>query len=193
MVLVLAISDLNVPFGSPGLPEKFEKMLVPGKIQYVLVPGNLNTKNTEHFLASLGAELHVTHGDMDIARYPERLVLTVGSVVFGLIHGHQIVPWGDVDAVCSLKRDMGVDVLVYGFSHELLVMQPDDGGLIVNPGSATGAVSVLGARSGGGRPPSFVLMDVLGSRIVVYVYTIHNDDVNVERTVYEKTARASTS
>mmetsp|Transcript_10504 Transcript_10504/g.18942 ORF Transcript_10504/g.18942 Transcript_10504/m.18942 type:complete len:192 (-) Transcript_10504:1434-2009(-) len=173
MVLVLTIGDLDVPFGSPGLPEKFQKMLVPGKIQYVLVTGNSNTRHTEQFFSTLGAEVHTTKGEFDIMNHPDRIVISVGSVSFGLTHGHQIIPWGDIDAAGSLKRDMGVDVLVCGFSHELQIHQPEDGGLIVNPGSATGAPCIVSGKSN--VTPSFVLMDVMGSRIVAYTYTLVDD------------------
>ena len=188
MVLVLAIGDLNVPYGAPGLPEKFQRMLVPGKIQYVFVTGNLNTKEIEEFFVSLGADVFITRGDLDTQKYPDRLVVTIGGVSLGLIHGHQLIPLADLDAAAALKRDMGVDVLITGFHPECKVHQPEDGGLVVCPGSATGS---WGIHSGSSHIPSFVLMDLQGSRIVTYTYTLVNEDIKVERIVYDRTIRTT--
>ena len=31
--------------------------------------------------------------------YPEQKVVTVGAFRIGVVHGHQILPWGDKDAL----------------------------------------------------------------------------------------------
>ncbi|KAA8496703.1 Vacuolar protein sorting-associated protein 29 [Porphyridium purpureum] len=187
MVLVLAIGDLNVPYGAAALPEKFQRMLVPGKIQYVFVTGNLNTREVEEFFVSLGAEVFITRGDLDVTQeYPDRLVVSIAGVSLGLIHGHQLIPYSDSHAAIALKRDMGVDVLITGFQPECKITQPEDGGLLVCPGSATGTNNTYFPSSG---IPSFVLMDLQGSRIVTYTYMLIHDDVKVERIVYDKSVR----
>ena len=40
-MLVLVIGDFHIPHRSPGLPEKFKSLLVPGRIHHVLCTGNL--------------------------------------------------------------------------------------------------------------------------------------------------------
>ena len=65
----------------------------------------------------------------------------------------------------------------------------DDGGLLVTPGSATGAFGgpeppTRGDERGGGdgdANPSFVLMDVDGGRITAYVYELVGDEVRVDK------------
>jgi vacuolar protein sorting-associated protein 29 len=37
----------------------------------------------------------------DNAALPERKVVTVGDFKIGLIHGHQVVPWGDLDSLAG--------------------------------------------------------------------------------------------
>ena len=66
----------------------------------------------------------------------------IKGVEFGVIHGHQIIPWGDEESMKSIQREQGCDVLVYGHSHkkEVKVL---DGVTYVNPGSCTGAYSSL--------------------------------------------------
>ena len=31
--------------------------------------------------------------------YPDQKVITVGQFRIGLTHGHQIIPWGDIDSL----------------------------------------------------------------------------------------------
>jgi vacuolar protein sorting-associated protein 29 len=38
-MLVLVLGDLHVPYRSQGLPSKFKKLLVPGRIQHILCTG----------------------------------------------------------------------------------------------------------------------------------------------------------
>ena len=75
-----------------------------------------------------------------------------------------------------------------------------EGKFFVNPGSATGAVSWgddsgLGSDDGDedGGVPSFVLMDVQGDVLVLYVYQLRrdkegNESVGVEKVSFRKGA-----
>lgn len=40
---------------------------------------------------------------------PFHQVLTIGEFRFGLCHGHQVVPWGDLDSLALLSRQLDVD------------------------------------------------------------------------------------
>lgn len=73
---------------------------------------------------------------------PDTKVVTVGDFKFGLCHGHQVAPWGDVDALGVLQRQMGCDILVTGHTHAFQAYEYE-GKLFVNPGSATGAFTTL--------------------------------------------------
>ncbi|KIH65723.1 phosphodiesterase family protein [Ancylostoma duodenale] len=94
-------------------------------------------------LISLSSDVHVVRGDFDdeSLKYPDTKVVTVGQFRLGLIHGHQIIPWGDEAMLEQLARQLDVDVLVSGHSHECSVRE-SGGRFYVNPGSATGAFSV---------------------------------------------------
>ncbi|KAE8662668.1 Vacuolar protein sorting-associated protein 29 [Hibiscus syriacus] len=56
--------------------------------------------------------------------------------------------------------------------------------VIINPGSATGAYSSITYDVN----PSFVLMDVDGLRVVVYVYELIDGEVKVDKIDFKKTA-----
>ena len=54
--------------------------------------------------------------------YPEQKVVSVGQFRVGLCHGHQIVPWGDVESLSMLQRQLDVDILITGDDkHQLHV------------------------------------------------------------------------
>lgn len=73
-----------------------------------------------------------------------------------------------------------------------------EGKFFVNPGSATGALSTAWVAegdgegdvlAGGGSVPSFVLMDVQGDVLVLYVYQLKDGPdgaVSVEKVSYRK-------
>ncbi|WOK93444.1 hypothetical protein Cni_G02141 [Canna indica] len=138
MVLVLAIGDLHIPHRAADLPAIFKSMLVPGKIQHILCVGNLCINEVYDYLKSLFPTcMYVT----------QETNLTIGQFKLGLCHGHQIVPWGDLDSLVILQRQLDVDILVTRGGASIVL--------------CTCAVD-----------PSFVLMDIDGLRVVVYVYEL---------------------
>lgn len=97
---------------------------------------------------------------------------------------------------------MDVDVLLWSGGTHRFEAYEMEGKFFVNPGSATGALSAgwWGAADGDGDDgelaeptPSFVLMDVQGDVLVVYVYQLKtdkdgNENVAVEKVSYRKNA-----
>ena len=48
-------------------------------------------------------QVHIVKGDFDeLPNFPIRKVIQVGNVKIGVIHGHEIVPWGDVEALAAV-------------------------------------------------------------------------------------------
>ncbi|XP_065830934.1 vacuolar protein sorting-associated protein 29 [Oscarella lobularis] len=183
MVLVLVIGDLHIPHRSNSLPPKFKKLLVPGKIQHILCTGNLCTKESFDYLKTLASDVHIVRGDFDEnTSWPEQKVVTVGQFRIGLCHGHQIVPWGDVESLGLVQRQLDVDILIYGHTHKFEAFDRE-GKFYINPGSATGAYNALQSS----LVPSFVLMDIQSASVVTYVYQLQGDDVKVERIEFKKT------
>ena len=96
----------------------------------------------------------------------------------------QVVPWGDTASLGVLQRQLDVDVLVTGHTHRLEACARD-GDFFVNPGSATGAFSLL-APAATPQPPSFLLLDVQPGALVIYIYRMIDNDVRVERLEHKK-------
>ena len=92
---------------------------------------------------------------------------------------------------------MDVDVLCWGGTCKFEAYEME-GKFFVNPGSATGAVSWIDETLGDededgedGNVPSFVLMDVQGDVLVLYVYQLKKDaegkeNVGVEKVSFRK-------
>ncbi|KAH1180320.1 hypothetical protein KIL84_009156 [Mauremys mutica] len=182
LLLVLVLGDLHIPHRCNSLPAKFKKLLVPGKIQHILCTGNLCTKESYDYLKTLAGDVHVVRGDFDEnLNYPEQKVVTVGQFKIGLIHGHQVIPWGDTASLALLQRQLDVDILISGHTHKFEAFEHENK-FYINPGSATGAYNALEINI----IPSFVLMDIQASTVVTYVYQLIGDDVKVERIEYKK-------
>ncbi|XP_064392692.1 vacuolar protein sorting-associated protein 29-like [Halichondria panicea] len=181
MVLVLIIGDFHIPHRANAIPQQFKKLLVPGKIQHILCTGNLCSKETLDYLKTLASDVHVTRGDFDeISTLPEQKVLTVGQFRIGLTHGHQVVPWGDIESLGIVQRQLDVDILISGHTHKFEAVE-SEGKFFVNPGSATGAYNALDIDV----VPSFLLMDIQGPNMVLYVYQLQKD-VKVQKIEYKK-------
>ncbi|KZT07859.1 Metallo-dependent phosphatase [Laetiporus sulphureus 93-53] len=182
MVLVLAIGDLHIPHRVHDLPNKFKKLLVPGKIQQILCTGNVCDRETYEYLRTVAPDVLVVRGDYDESSFPLSVSVTHSPIRIGVVHGHQCVPIGDLDSLSAIARQLDVDVLVSGHTHTFQAVEYD-GRFFVNPGSATGAWT--GAVHGD-PVPSFALMDIQGPVVVTYVYQLIEGEVRVEKIEYRK-------
>ncbi|KAI8089924.1 vacuolar protein sorting-associated protein 29-like protein [Halteromyces radiatus] len=184
MVLVLVIGDLHIPHRAHDLPFKFKKLLVPGKIQQIICTGNICDKETLDYLKTIAGDVTLVKGDYDEnTNLPQAKLLTIGGIRVGVLHGHQVIPWGDVESLDITARQMEADLLLSGHTHRFEAYEYN-GRYYINPGSATGAYS---SSPDNAEPiPSFVLMDIQGNSVVTYVYKLIDDEVKVEKLEYKK-------
>ncbi|KAF2399325.1 retrograde transporter [Trichodelitschia bisporula] len=184
--LVLCLGDLFIPDRAADIPQKFRKLLSPGKISQILCLGNLTDKPTHTFLRSLAPDLQLVKGSFDTdSSLALSRVVTHGSLRIGFTHGHTIIPPGDQDSLLIAARQMDVDVLLWGGTHRFEAYELE-GKFFVNPGSATGATATGWWPEGEDPVPSFVLMDVQGDVLVLYVYQLRKDANGVENVGVEK-------
>jgi vacuolar protein sorting-associated protein 29 len=180
----------------------------------VLCTGNLVTKEQFDELKGLAPNVHVVRGGFDDdSSFPEYKVIQIGQFKIGLIHGHQIVPWGDAHSLAVVQRQLDVDILISGHTHRNEVNEYE-GKWFINPGSITGAyryfkLLILSIRFSNRfssvilmfwhlfRPclsstlttevtPSFILLAIQGSKVVTYVYELHGDQVDVSKSEFSK-------
>jgi len=111
-------------------------------------------------------QVHIVRGDFDDNEtYPEEKVIDVGNFKIGLIHGHQLVPFGDQEILKAVQRRLNVDILITGHTHQLHHFSTD-GALFLNPGSATGAYSPHIPEV----VPSFILLDIDDKVVTPHLY-----------------------
>lgn len=159
------------------------RMLVPNKMKHVICTGNVGVEQYAELLA-LAPNVHVVAGDYEDAStsFPETRVVQVGLFRFGVMHGHQILPYGSREAIARMRRKLGVDILISGFTHQNSV-DLEDGFSHINPGSITGAMSAQSDQV----KPSFVLLAIQDDRLVCYLYELQPDgEVEVSKTEYTK-------
>ena len=173
--LVLVVGDMFVPQRSPDINEQFKTILIPNKIQHVLSLGNIGSRESYDWLKSLSNDFHTVKGDFEEGELPEKKVVQIGEFKIGMIHGHQVLPWGDLDALTNVQRELGCDILLSGHTHQIDIKVKDKK-FYINPGSISGAFSHLIADPN----PSFVLMVLQGEEAIVYLYILNDKSQKFE-------------
>lgn len=172
------MGDIHIPMRANQIPEKFRELLGSGKVTHVLCPGNVGSRETLEWVESIAqvkANTIITKGDFDeFPNLPDTKVFNIGSFKIGMTHGHQIVPWGDIEALSTMQRSLDVDILVSGHTHQLSIQQYD-GRYFMNPGTLTGAFSGISSAP----KPSFILLQVQGEDMTAYSYELVNEEVQI--------------
>jgi vacuolar protein sorting-associated protein 29 len=135
--LVLILGDLHIPSRASKIPAPFKRMLVPNKMQHIICTGNISAADFDD-LRALAPNVHIVSGDYDDGQtsgavFPETRVVQVGSFRIGLIHGHQLLPWGSQEAAARMRRKLGVDILVTGHTHKNEITIQDGAHTYINP------------------------------------------------------------
>lgn len=73
---------------------------------------------------------------------PESKTVKIGLWKILLIHGHQIVPWGDEETLAVYLKENDADIAVYGNTHEARVSKLEKK-IYISPGTLTGAYGGL--------------------------------------------------
>ena len=182
--LVLVLSDILIPFKSPDVDAQFKSILVPNKINHLLCLGNIGNQDTLYWLQNLTPDFQPIRGEFDIEqKYPEKKTVEIGSFKIGMLHGHQILPAGNIEALSNIQRELDCDVLLSGFTHKYNI-SINESKLFINPGSLTGCLSPMMEDF----VPSFILMAINGDEMTIYSYVLNdkNDKFQVGQIEYTK-------
>jgi vacuolar protein sorting-associated protein 29 len=179
--IVLIVGDSFVPQRVYDISEQFKSLLTPNKINHILCLGNMGSKDQYDWLKTLSNNFHCVKGDYDFDEsLPEKKCVQIGEFKIGMIHGHQVFPTGDIDSLASVQRELGCDLLAYGYDHELSIKAKDNA-LYLNPGSISGAFSPSIRDS----IPSFIIIALQGDIAVIYVYILKDESQKFEVKKYE--------
>ena len=168
--IVLLVGDMFVPQRISDISEQFKSLLIPNKINHILCLGNMGCTESYDWLKTLSNNFYCVKGDFDLDEsLPDKKCVQIGEFKIGIIHGHQVFPAGDIDSLSNIQRELGCDILVSGYTHELSIKTKDNI-LYINPGSISGAFSPSIKENS----PSFVLLALQGDIAILYLYIVNN-------------------
>ena len=181
--IIVLVGDMLAPQRISDINEHFKSLLSPNKINHVLCLGNMGSKESYDWLKSLSNDFHCVKGDYDLdVSLPEQKMIQIGEFKIGIIHGHQVLPSGDINSLSNIQRQLGCNILVSGFTHELSIKVKDNV-LYINPGSISGAFS----PSIKDNSPSFILLALQGDIAIIYSYIFNNENKKSDVKKYEYT------
>lgn len=174
--LGLVMSDSHIPERAEWFPRKFLEIFEGKRYDFVVHAGDLVSSEVLEFLRGLSRRLYVVMGNMDyLYHLPESERFEVLGVPIGVVHGDQVRPRGNIDALTQLAKYMEVSVLISGHTHSPFVTVKDEI-LHVNPGSVTG----VWGGGGGSMRPSFVELEVAeGGLLRAMLYELEGEEVVV--------------
>jgi vacuolar protein sorting-associated protein 29 len=179
--LILVTGDLNIPNKCLDIHTETKKLLQLKKFQHILCTGNIGSRDSYEYLKSLcnnpNSNFHCVKGENPSLGddYPgislsEMKTVKIGEFTITLISGHQIVPWGDYEALSSIQKQTNCDILISGYTHKSEVVNYE-GKYFINPGSLTGAYSPLNNDP----QPGFMVLVISADVCILYQYEMNSN------------------
>lgn len=132
-MLIGLISDTHIPDRAKEIPEKvFEAF---SEVDLIMHAGDLTSPNVIDDLEQISPVMAI-QGNMDRARgidLPTAKVIEAEGLKIGIVHG-EVYPRADTQQLVYLAKELDVNILVSGHSHQPKIEQTD-GVLLLNPGS----------------------------------------------------------
>ena len=132
-MLIGLISDTHIPDRAKVLPQKVLDAF--DDVDLILHAGDLTSPRVIEELESL-APVMAVQGNMDRVNgidRPKAKVIEAEGLKIGIVHG-EVYPRADSDQLLYLAKELNVDILVSGHSHQPKIEQKE-GILLLNPGS----------------------------------------------------------
>ena len=132
-MLIGLISDTHIPDRAKVLPQKVLDAF--DDVDLILHAGDLTSPRVIEELESL-APVMAVQGNMDRVNGIDLLrakVIEAEGLKIGIVHG-EVYPRADSDQLLYLAKELNVDILVSGHSHQPKIEQKE-GILLLNPGS----------------------------------------------------------
>ncbi len=132
-MLIGLISDTHIPDRARILPQNVIDAF--SDVDLILHAGDLTSPKVIDELEEI-APVMAVQGNMDRANginLPKAKVIEAEDLRIGLVHG-EVYPRADSQQLLYLTRELNVDILVSGHSHQPKIEQ-SEGILLLNPGS----------------------------------------------------------
>jgi len=166
MTIILVLSDAHIPDRAFELSTAIREFIEQHKpFDIVVYAGDFTGYEFYEYVKSLGKSFYGVAGNMDFLDLPEYVTFRVHGIKFGVIHGDQVYPRGNIAKLTRIAKRLQVQVLVSGHTHSPFIVF-EGGVLHLNPGSVTGVPS----GGGGSLIPSFMIVKVSGSRLEIELF-----------------------
>ncbi|WP_295609374.1 metallophosphoesterase [uncultured Methanobrevibacter sp.] len=132
-MLIGLISDTHIPDRARIIPQNVIDAF--SDVDLILHAGDLTSLDVIEELENI-APVMAVQGNMDRANginLPKAKTLEVEGVKIGMVHG-EVYPRADTQQLVYLAKQLDVNILVSGHSHQPKIEQTD-GVLLINPGS----------------------------------------------------------
>lgn len=132
-MLIGLISDTHIPDRMKTLPNKILNAFKD--VDLILHAGDVTSKEVIEKLENIAPVIAI-QGNMDRANgfdLPKSKIIEEEGIRIGLIHG-EVYPRGDTQQLLYLARELDVDILITGHSHQPKIEQIENI-LLLNPGS----------------------------------------------------------
>ena len=132
-MLIGLISDTHIPDRARIIPQNVIDAF--SDVDLILHAGDLTSLDVVEELENI-APVMAVQGNMDRVNginLPKAKTLEVEGVKIGIVHG-EVYPRADTQQLVYLAKQLDVDILVSGHSHQPKIEQTD-GVLLINPGS----------------------------------------------------------
>ena len=132
-MIIGLISDTHIPDRARVLPQNVIDAF--SDVELIIHAGDLTSMSVIEELERI-APVMAVQGNMDRANgldLPKAKVIEAEGLRMGVIHG-EVYPRADSDQLLYLAKELDVDILVSGHSHQPKIEQKE-GKLLLNPGS----------------------------------------------------------
>ena len=132
-MLIGLISDTHIPDRARIIPQNVIDAF--SDVDLILHAGDLTSLDVVEELEKI-APVMAVQGNMDRVNginLPKAKTLEVEGVKIGIVHG-EVYPRADTQQLVYLAKQLDVDILVSGHSHQPKI-EKTDGVLLINPGS----------------------------------------------------------
>ncbi len=132
-MLIGLISDTHIPDRAKELPQNVLEAF--SNVDLIIHAGDLTSLDVIDKLEEI-APVMAVQGNMDRANgidLPRAKVIEAEGLKIGIAHG-EVYPRADTQQLVYLAKELDVDILVTGHSHQPKI-EKTDGVLLINPGS----------------------------------------------------------
>lgn len=132
-MLIGVISDTHIPSRSYEIPDKIFDVF--RNVDLIIHAGDIESHDVIEELEKI-APVTAVHGNCDPDLGLNNFeILSIDNLKIGLTHG-VVYPRGDEQQLYYKARELNVDILISGHTHQAMIKQIDDI-LLLNPGSPT--------------------------------------------------------